>query len=384
MKLIIDPIENITNHDNWDFEYNKRKFDIDNNKWVEIKTYKELKRKFYNENWKIKWKRKNIETFLENVKRITWKDPVKYLYELYESWLSVKIIWERFWYKEYNLFYLFNSIFNWELRDCNERTESWIKRREKNKDVEWLKTQRLKNHIKAQEKYKKSVNTIIGWYSIENKKVDLEYFNKLNWKLRKIIYVLSISFNKSIESTIDIIKSLKDLWIWWNTISDNILCNLESFFKENHDFIIDIKADDIYYIWGKYDYDKYKKEEFFQEELWDIDETIEIWNFFKLNHRLSTVIWITSRKELEELQKNTRESNKRKLTNRLDGLSLALKKIYKNNSIDPIKFLVHLYYEKWYSMQEVSDYLKNMWIDWPRSSLENQKKLFWWEVNKKK
>ncbi|MFK7780659.1 MAG: hypothetical protein QM490_06085 [Candidatus Gracilibacteria bacterium] len=359
-------------------------FDLENSEGNEIKTYKLLKRKILSEDGIPIGKRKAIHEFLERVAMIKNEDPIKVLYSLYRTGLSLEVIGDKFGYEESNLRYLFNNVLNWKLRDGNDRTPSGIKRREKSQNVSGINEYSKGLYNDTLKKYNQTLNNILETTSIDNKQPDLEHYNKLNGKYRKIIYIISYKFKKTIEETIALIQNLKKSGFSANLIEREINKELETFFVENPDMFVNIKNDDIRYICKKYSYEKYIKKEFNTVEIGKIDENLKSDIQFRLQYSLRNLKGITSRSDLEEKQKDTPESSKKILTNRLDTLTLTLGELYINKKpIDPIRFLIHLYYERKYSMQKVSKYLKNIGINWPRSSLENQKKLFGWELNTK-
>lgn len=360
-------------------------FEAQNTWWEKIRKYNEFKKKIFTSDWNLIWYYQWIYNLLENIQKITKQDPIIHLFDLYKQWLSIKIISQRYNYSDEKLRYLFINIFKWKLRDCNFRTQSWKKRREKNLNISWLKNNWESLHEKTKNSYKNLVKQILESKNQDiNLKFDYNYYSNLNWKTRKIIYIISFHFKISINDTFELLKNIKNAWISAIFIAREINKSLKEFFSNYLQINLIISDSDIRYILYNFSYEKYKKNEFIDNNPIINKKSEYINNKFILKISLKRIQWIKSKEELFKLIENTPESSKSVLINRIEKLNNTLKIIYPNNDyIDPIKFLIYLYYEKQLSMWELSKELEKIWIYWPRSSLENNKKLFNWETNTK-
>jgi hypothetical protein len=344
-----------------------------------------------NKKWELNWKFTKTKELFRKIDDLTKEiytnpiDPIKYIYFLYyKEWFSIKVIANRFNYDKKNLNDFLRFTLWWDLEDANYRTESWKKRREKTNNTSWLESNRNKIHEEALEIYNKKLISILEEIKISDKnKFDKKYLKKLNWKHRKIIYLISIHFKLTIKNSIKLIEDLKTV-SGSRVISREFNKEIDNILLKNNIEKIEISESNIEEINKKYDYKKYKEEEFLENSI-DESKIEKKEEKFRLKYDLFRIKWVCCRKDLEELQRNTPESSKKVLNNRLNMLEQIVNTMYKNNNhIDPIHYLIYIYYEEWFSMWALSKHLKELWINWSRSTLENNKKLFWWSTNNKK
>ena len=94
--------------------------------------------------------------------------------------------------------------------------------------------------------------------------------------------------------------------------------------------------------------------------------------------------WMTSMKNYLSYYENWEKRWKSRLKNKLDRLKIYLYKNYWFN-IDPIKFLIFLYYYELLSVEEIHKRICEMWFNYRDSNwlLIAFKSTFWWELREK-
>lgn len=311
-------------------------------------------------------------------------DEIKYLNYLYyneKTWFSVDAIAKRLGHDVDHLYDFLTKILWWKLRDKNERTETWIKRRITSNNIIWLVKNRKNISVIALKKYNTELlsileeNVKIG-YNLNSNKFNLEEYNKIGWKHRKIIYLMSIKLNIDIKKTIELINKLKKS-ISAKIIAREFNIKLLNFFESNDIEKLDITENNIEEIDNKYTFSKYNEKTY--EEV-DISKITKSDTKFRLTYDTENMKWINSIEALNELQKDTPEHIKKNLIKRLNDLEIVINLIYPNNlDIKGIDYIIYLYHIKKESFKKMSNHLTELWIRWPQGTLEKNVRLFWWE-----
>ena len=312
-------------------------------------------------------------------------DPIQYLKHLYyneENWFSVDVIANRFDHDIRHLYDFLNEILWWELRDKNERTETWIKRGNKSLNTTWLTKNRNKKSNNALAKFNNELTFILENDDDNNDDIksnyefNIEEYNKIDWKYRKIIYLMSIVLNFDIKKTIKTINDLRNI-VSSMVIAREFNIKLLSFFEINGIEKFIITENNIEEIDNKYSFSKYNEVTYEEVDVTIIKKSD---TKFRFNYDKRNMKWIHSIEDLNELQKNTPEHIKKNLIKRLADLEIVINLIYPNNNkISSIDYIIFLYHVKKYSFREMSNHLTELWVKWQQWTLEKNIRLFWWK-----
>ncbi|MCH2188919.1 hypothetical protein MK079_03760, partial [Candidatus Gracilibacteria bacterium] len=101
------------------------------------------------------------------------------------------------------------KMLEWELRDCNERTEYISRKRRANKNMSGTQEFLISQKKQIESKYKNLVACIIyGNYKESTSEYDQNTYHGKEGNIRKMIYLLSIKLGISEEKTLTFIRSL--------------------------------------------------------------------------------------------------------------------------------------------------------------------------------
>jgi hypothetical protein len=364
-------------------------FNFEIPEWFEwIASFSNFRSTHWN-NWKIPYRLATFTGLLESIQSYLWweyywiNDPIQYIaYLYYDEWslLSISdidrrlnnVLWPAYPYKgkkssEVLRKRLVHTLW-WELRDDNEVTPLRIAKNKQHAPN--LKSQRLEQLDSLRQTCKSELEKLLTPPS-SPPMINYQELNIRKWKLRKFIYVLSITWWIEEYAVLNIIVNLGE-----TSASDTIahvLWEELSRSAEETSWDITIDRNGIEYIRTRFDHNSLNVREK-TRQLIDLSSIPWYWQEFRLNYSLVWFQWISS---MSELESRTRLWY---IYKKMWDLSSILKQIYPN-PVDPIQFLIYLYYQKRWAVKDLHEKLSSLWLNWSASTIYENLRDLGWKLN---